>query len=405
MHKEIPVAELTIDEVTCAITRIGDILSAEHVPVGIAVKRDGMDRLSLNEWWRNRAIPASRQGIREALRELKIPSTQSLLSKSLGLSLSDQYWLCPASAPLKWADINFFTNSFSEDVGNILFSGRSDSARISLMSPDNTSDGWLRKKWTIVDGVRCLIKGGSGATQQEPYNEVLATAVMRRLGIPHAPYTLTLQGQYPFSVCVDFVTPQTELISAWYIMQTRKRENHVSVYQHYLNCCESLGIPGVRDALDQMMVLDYLIVNEDRHQNNFGALRNADTLDWVGPAPIYDSGTSLWFALPTGMISPTAKLDCKPFKTSHEEQIRLVSRFDWVDLSKLTGVDEEFREIVAGSPFVDNTRCDAICDALRRRVQMLGAVIRDRAGHTTAPAGLGAEVKEDRAYSGEETGE
>lgn len=28
------------------------------------------------------------------------------------------------------------------------------------------------------------MKGGSGATQQEPYNEVLASSVMERLGIP-----------------------------------------------------------------------------------------------------------------------------------------------------------------------------------------------------------------------------
>ncbi|MDR2163733.1 MAG: hypothetical protein LBO70_07340 [Clostridiales Family XIII bacterium] len=31
-----------------------------------------------------------------------------------------------------------------------------------LMSPDNTSDVWLRKKRKIIDGRRCLIKGGSG---------------------------------------------------------------------------------------------------------------------------------------------------------------------------------------------------------------------------------------------------
>ena len=113
------------------------------------------------------------------------------------------------------------------------------------------------------------MKGGSGATQQEPYNEVLASSVMERLGIPHVTYTLTVQEDYPYSVCEDFITPETELIPAWYIMQTVKRPNHVSVYQHYMDCCEALGIPGVREAVDRMIVLDYLIVNEDRHQNNF----------------------------------------------------------------------------------------------------------------------------------------
>ena len=67
------------------------------------------------------------------------------------------------------------------------------------------------------------MKGGSGATQQEPYNEVLASSVMERLGIPHVTYTLTVQEDYPYSVCEDFITPETELIPAWYIMQTVKR--------------------------------------------------------------------------------------------------------------------------------------------------------------------------------------
>ena len=84
-----------------------------------------------------------------------------------------------------------------------------------MISPDNTPDGWLKKKWAILDGRRCLIKGGNGATQQEPYNEVLASILMDRLGIAHVPYTLMVQEGYPYSVCRDFITPDTELIPAF----------------------------------------------------------------------------------------------------------------------------------------------------------------------------------------------
>lgn len=45
------------------------------------------------------------------------------------------------------------------------------------MSQDNTADGWLKKKWTIVNGKRCLLKTGNDALQQEPYNEVLASII------------------------------------------------------------------------------------------------------------------------------------------------------------------------------------------------------------------------------------
>ena len=240
------------------------------------------------------------------------------------------------------------------------------------------------------------MKAGSGAIQQEPYNEVLASAVMERLGIPHVTYTLTVQEDYPYSVCEDFITPETELIPAWYVMQTAKRPNHVSVYQHYLDCCEALGVPGIREAVDRMIVLDYLIVNEDRHQNNFGVVRNAETLKYLGAAPIYDSGTALWFDKPTGMVG-SGRVACKPFKDRHEEQIKLVSSFDWLELSKLDDIEEEWMELTKGSLFLDEARRVAVARALRGRIETLKEISRCGAH---AVSGTDHDVTEDIRYSG-----
>jgi hypothetical protein len=398
MHKHIPVAEVELDEATASISAIGQIFSEQHVPIGIPVKRGKIDRAALNEWWRGRAIPASRDGIQEALLELNLSATQQLLDKSYGLSLSDHYWISPEASHLEWTTINFFHNSFSEDVGNVLL-GKGASDAISLLSPDNTSDGWLKKKWTIMDGKRCLVKGGSGSTQQEPYNEVIASKIMERLGIPHVPYLLIEQEEYPFSVCENFITPQTELITAWYVMHTQQKPNHISVYQHYVNCCEALGIQGIVEALDRMIVVDYLIANEDRHQNNFGVIRNAETLEWIGPAPIYDSGSSLWFAKPIGLIHADSKLVCKPFKTDHNEQIKLVTSFDWLDLARLDGIEDQVRELFDGSLFVDEARSYAIGQSLRGRIEQLKQFFQTRKprirmdDHST-------DVKKNIAYSG-----
>ena len=406
MHKDNPVAALEIDEASGVISAIGEVYAEEHIPLGITVKRGRIERSELNDWWKGRAIPASRSGIKTVLEDLQIATTQRLLEKCLGLSLSDQYWICPQSRNLKWSEINFFENNFSDDMGNILF-GKVSSGEmilndeISLMSPDNTSDGWLKKKWKIINGKRCLIKGGSGAIQQEPYNEVIASKIMERLDIPHVKYSLIMEEEYPYSICEDFITPQTELISAWYVMQTEKKPNHISVYQHYVNCCEKLGIPKIKESLDQMMVVDYLIANEDRHQNNFGVIRDVKKLNFIGSAPLFDSGTSIWFDKPTPMIGRTAKLQCKPFKNTHEEQIKLVSSFEWLDISKLNGIEEEFRELVRASIFIDNIRCDAICKAMKERVNSLKKVI-DNSGNKEyySVADVKGDVKKDISYSG-----
>ena len=379
MHKTTAVLQMEIDESVGTIVSVGEVYNIEHLPVGLGITKSTNLRIELNNWWKSRSIPASRYGIKEALEVLDISDPQFLLTKSYGLSLSDQYWVRPENTDLQWQDINFFDNTFSEDVGNILMGGTSNDEEINLISPDNTSDGWLRKKWKIINGKRCMIKGGSNPFQQEPLNEVITTNILNRLGIPHIPYSVIWDNGLPYSVCEDFITPKTELVSAWHIMQTQTKNNNLSSYQHFLNCCESLKIPNARENIDKMLTLDYLIVNTDRHFNNFGAVRDADTLEWIGIAPIYDSGTSLWHDQAVSRIQPMSRaIASKPFRSNHADQIRLVNNFEWLDFSALKGIEEDFSELLKTSEFIEDARQSALCYGIKKRVDMLRDLISSR---------------------------
>ena len=375
MHKEIPVAVLDLDEVLCGIRSIEEVCDARHLPVGIHTVNGNVNREELNAWWRKRAIPSSRDGLRTALEKLNIHSPEALLDKCYGLSLSDQYWICPENSGLQWDKVNFFDNSFSEDVGNILLGHGTYSDSVSLIAPDNTSDGWLKKKWSIIDGKRCLLKGGSNVFQQEPYNEVIASAIMKRLGICHTEYSVMVYKEEPYSVCENFVTRDTELIPAHHILNSRKKPNHISVHQYYVNCCAELGLDAT-PFLDRMLTVDFLIANEDRHTNNFGLIRNANSLEYVGFAPIYDNGTALWYNTLTQRVLPrSSTLQSKPFKATHHEQIQLVSSFEWLDFSKLKDIDEECDEILKASDYIDDQRRAVLCNAIKERVNLLSEFI------------------------------
>lgn len=398
MHRDIEVVQLTLDQITGTIVKVGTVFNEAHIPVGIGVRRGRVNRATLNEWWIGRSIPVSRAGLKHLLEQLHISAPQKLLEKCLGLSLSDAYWIKPDESVLQWRNVNFYENSFSEDVGNILFGG-GITGEISLMSPDNTSDGWLRKKWKIQDGKRYLVKGGSGAIQQEPYNEVIASRIMEKLGIPHVQYKLQMIDGWPYSVCEDFITENTEYIPAWYIMHAKPRPNHMSVYQHYLERCNGLGVGNVECAISQQIVIDYLLLNVDRHQGNFGVIRQADTLRYIGMAPTFDSGSSLWFDTPTSLIRATTKVPCKPFKTTHEEQIRLVKDFSWLDEKELEGLGDIVREVFMRSDFVDETRSEKIAKGLEERVSMLKEHIQTREYGIDNTL---HDVKKNVAYSGVE---
>ena len=293
MHKNVEVAELMIAESAVAITDIGTIHNPKHIPLGVQSLKGGVDIGELNDWLKGRSIPASRSGIWDLYSRLGRNTTEHLILKCYGLSLSDHYWIRPVDSGLLWADINFFQNNFSMDVGEMLF-GRepADMNNINLISPDNTSDGWLRKKWIIAGGKRMLVKGSSEPWKQEPFNEVIACAVMRRLGIVHVTYGLMFESNEPYSICENFLSLDTELVPAWKVLHSSMMYDGDSDFTHLLRCCDRLGIPDVRIDIDKMLTLDYIIANEDRHYTNFGFVRNVETLDWLGTAPVFDCGTS-----------------------------------------------------------------------------------------------------------------
>ena len=130
-----------------------------------------------------------------------------------------------------------------------------------------------------------------------------------------------------------------------------------------------------------MITLDYIIANEDRHFNNFGLIRNAETLEWIGMAPIYDSGSSLGYDKLPGQMKSEKDVGCKPFKNHHLEQLQLVQSFDWLDLSKLADIEDVIRGILSQDTdenYIDEYRINAVVNAVNRRIENLEQIIRER---------------------------
>jgi len=395
MHQQLKVAEVILNS-SHAIDEVVEIYDEARLPIGTKTADGKLHKQMLNAWWYNRRIPLSRAGLKAHLEREPFLTPDVLQMKSWGLSLSDHYWMNPVADPLNWDEINFFDNSFSEDVGNLLL-GKKHNTHLDLVSPDNTSDGWLAKKWKIINGKRYLVKAGSAAFHQEPYNEAIATLIMTKLDISHIPYHVIIEDEFPYSVCANFVTKETELVSAWYVMQGVRKPNHVSLYEHYISCCEKLGIASAREEIDKMIVVDYLMVNEDRHQNNFGLKRDVKTLKFIGVAPIFDTGTALWFDQPTHLMGSTGRLECKPFKKNHEDQLKLVKSFNWLKLERLEGIENEIKQLFEGSLYIDENRRAKIIEVLQIRIEKLTNYVKN---HQKSEDDIKDDVQENIAYSG-----
>lgn len=85
--------------------------------------------------------------------------------------------------------MNPYDNPFSEDIGKSLFHGNVTEFT-DIISPDLFTNGNLRKRWTIDNNNRRLIKAGNSTSRQEPFNEVIASGICDRLNIKHVDYHL-----------------------------------------------------------------------------------------------------------------------------------------------------------------------------------------------------------------------
>jgi hypothetical protein len=378
-HKDISVLKLNLNR-SGTISACGALLNAEHMPVG-TIKENVVDIDAIDNWWKGRSIPASRDGLRHLLDTLDIYSPHQLLDKSFGLSLSDQYWICPEKANINWTGINFFDNDFSEDIGDLLFEKlhrkNLNPNTLNLISPDNTTDGVLHKKWKIINNKRCLIKGGTGIDCQEVANEVLASSICKRLGIYYVNYKIIEFDDNKYSICEDFITRDTELVTAWHIKKTIKNDDSTSDFNSLITKAEDFGIKDVRRHFNMMLTLDFIIANTDRHYNNFGFIRDVNTLEWLSVAPIYDSGSSMWRGKP--IIKATdIHIVSKPFINTHMNQIKLVNDFSWLNFDALGGIDKEYAQILSNVSLkgsISEERIKDLCSALIERIEMLKKIV------------------------------
>ena len=350
------------------------VLDVDHLPVGSVVDGE-VRRDRLRRWWSNRSIPVTRSGIAHLMRALDLDTTGILLSRSMGLSLSDHYWIRPADSDVSWRDVNFFDNGFSDDLGDLLFGKDVRVVEMDFRSPDSTSDGMLRKRWKIIDGRRCLIKSGTAPYMQEPFNEVITSRLAERLGIPAVEYSVTEYEGTPCSVCEDFVTRDTELVSAQQVMRSEVHDPGISAYDPFVSCCSHHGI-DIIPFLDRMLTLDHIIANGDRHFNNFGILRNPDTLEWLGPAPIYDSGSSLGFDREPEDIVDHAGESCKPFAEHFGIQMGYVRDLAWVDMGELrSGIADAGKLLGSVERYRAKGRDQAILDLMDSRADDIERVL------------------------------
>ena len=158
-----------------------------------------------------------------------------------------------------------------------------------------------------------------------------------------------------------------------------KRHDNVEDYEEYIKKLENNGIKDARNKMENMFILDFLIMNEDRHLNNFGIIRNVNTLKWLDVTPIFDNGMALnvdYYSEGEVAISGQGRFfyEEKPF----DEIIKVVKDLKRIDINKLKDLPEWFDELLhkyQNITKMSDKRINLLCVLLNRQINKLKSLI------------------------------
>ena len=324
---------------------------------------------SLIKWWNNRSIPVTREKLKDMLISNGYFDTQSYLINNLALSLTDYYWVKPVDSKYTWKQINLFENDFKDDMhiftknirGNFCF------------TPNSSLQGDLEKTWLIMNGKRMLVKSNHNSSSQECINEVIASKFHELQNYKnYVKYDLIelKNTDYKYACyCQDFANLEIEYVSAYDLLTSETKPNNISDYEQLIILASRYGLDSkqIRNDLEYQIMSDYLLSNKDRHMNNIGFLRDANTLKFISMAPIFDTGNSMFNSI--NIPKRLDKLEINSFVKTEEKILDYITNPSLIDINKLLPT-KTIKELYMKDPNMDREFIDDICIAYSKKIEL-----------------------------------
>ena len=246
--------------------------------------------VSITEWLENRNYAKHKTHLQRWLREWQIDNIKGFIDITHALGLNDTLWVCSADSSLKWDNVSLYRNDFTDVAAKTAFTKGLNGLKLSSTSPEFTSEGSFEKCWVKQnDGSITLYKKGSEGfvnSGLEPYSEFYSSQLSGLLCRSSVEYGLCMFKGHLVSTCSMFTSEAEGFIPVYKYLNTSR----TYTMQQLL---DFMGRLGFAEDFSDMIVLDAVILNIDRHLGNFGFIVDNDTFRIKRFAPVFDNNMAL----------------------------------------------------------------------------------------------------------------
>lgn len=243
------------------------------------------------QWLNSRFAISKRTNIRTHFIRAGIITLNDRIAYTNCISLTDTYWVKKEDDERNWDILSPYKNPPNETMADYAFGKdhRTDDIPITK-SPDFSLGGSFPKCWRAMDDKIYLYKAGSrGAfnSGNEPYSEIFVSELAQKMEIDSVVYELVTFNDITCTRCGNICSEDRSMYT-------------FNQYFPDVNCYKDLffldfgeNIHVSHQKLADMLLLDFLTLNIDRHFDNISVLVSADTQTLLGIAPVYDYNLAL----------------------------------------------------------------------------------------------------------------
>ncbi|MEG0387662.1 MAG: hypothetical protein RR582_04940 [Niameybacter sp.] len=237
---------------------------------------------SLTNWLRSRRLDTTRSNARLILKLMKIGTASDIAAVifNKALSLTDCYWVRKYNSNETYESASLYLRDTVDSIAVTSLSGvLHDLPKIT--NPEITNIGSFNKAWKKVDGSWWLFKAGSDSNN---YAEMFTYYLGKSLDMRMAEYRV-INGY----VCTKNFTNESIMLehyaSLMYMFNERDYDDEITLAN--LKCLD------IGEAYCDILLLDAIVCNPDRHEFNVGVLRDTNTGSIVSMAPNFDNNLAL----------------------------------------------------------------------------------------------------------------